>query len=113
MLLKALVAARDLGRLHEIAKVLARQGFGDLLHRTGIYAGLERAGRALHIESTRHVDPLSPAQRSRQVLEQLGPTFVKLGQVLATRSDILPPDWIRELSTLHPAHAPACTRSAS
>lgn len=101
MLLKALVAARDLGRLHEIAKVLARQGFGDLLHRTGVYAALERAGKALHIESTKHVDPLSPAERTRQVFEQLGPTFVKLGQVLATRSDILPPDWIRELSTLH------------
>lgn len=101
MLLKALVAARDLGRLNEIAGVLVRHGFGDLVHRTGIVAVLEATGRALRIERMQGLPNLPPAERMRKVLEELGPTFVKLGQVLASRPDLLPPDWLAEFSKLH------------
>jgi len=101
MLLKALVAARDLGRLNEIAGVLIRNGFGDLVHRTGVVALLETTGRALHIDRMQSLPSLSPPERMRNVLEDLGPTFVKLGQVLASRPDLLPPDWMAEFSKLH------------
>ena len=101
MLLKALVAARDLGRLNEIAGVLIRHGFGDLVHRTGVVALLEATGRALRIERIKDLPTLSAPERMRNVLEELGPTFVKLGQVLASRPDLLPPDWMAEFSKLH------------
>jgi len=101
MLLKALVAARDLGRLNEIAGVLVRHGFGDLVHRTGVIALLEATGRALRIDRMQGLPTLSAPERMRNVLEELGPTFVKLGQVLASRPDLLPPDWMAEFSKLH------------
>jgi len=101
MLLKALVAARDLGRLNEIAGVLVRHGFGDLVHRTGVVALLEATGRALHIDRMQALPSLAASERMRRVLEELGPTFVKLGQVLASRPDLLPPDWMAEFSKLH------------
>ncbi len=101
MLLKALTAARDLGRLQEIARVLVRHGFGDLVHRTGIASVLQTAGRVLHLTDGPAKVNLPPAERVRRALEELGPTFVKLGQVLATRRDLLPPEWILEFGKLH------------
>ncbi len=106
MLWQALVAARDLGRLHEIASVLIRYGFGDIVRRMGMANVLERAGRALlwkHAEELAHLEP--PA-RMRRVLEELGPTFIKLGQVAATRVDLFEPDWIAEFGKLQDSAPP-------
>ncbi len=100
MLLETLEALRDLPRLHEVGSVLIRYGFGELVRRLGIAGALERADRALHWQRPRAEPPTSP-ERFRLALEELGPTFVKFGQVLATRSDILPPEWIGELEKLH------------
>jgi len=100
MLSDALHAMRDLPRLHEIASVLIRHGFGDLVGRAGIAGALERAGQALRKAPAEPVLKLSAAARARQALVELGPTFVKLGQVLATRVDLLPPDWIAEFERL-------------
>ena len=41
---------------------------------------------------------IAAPQRLRQMLEELGPTFIKLGQILATRADLLEPEWIGELA---------------
>ena len=106
MMLEALVAVRDLGRLQEIASVLIRYGFGDVVRRIGMADVLERAGRLLHWNKAEGRLRMSAALRVRRALEELGPTFVKLGQVLATRVDLLPPQWIEELSELQNA-APA------
>ncbi len=106
MLWQALIAARDLGRLHEIASVLIRYGFGDFVRRMGMANALERAGRTLlwkHAEELAHLEP--PA-RVRRVLEELGPTFIKLGQVLATRVDLFEPEWIAEFSKLQDSAPP-------
>jgi len=100
MLSDALHAIRDLPRLHEIASVLIRHGFGDLVGRAGITGALERAGQALRKTPSEPVLKLSAAARARLALGELGPTFVKLGQVLATRVDLLPPDWIAEFERL-------------
>ncbi|GGK09229.1 ABC1 kinase family protein [Luteimonas terricola] len=102
-MLDALAGVRDLGRLQEIASVFVRHGFGDLVRRSGMAGVLERAGRLLHWEQTGHKEQLKPPQRLRRALQELGPTFVKLGQVLATRVDLLPPEWIAELSLLQNA----------
>lgn len=97
---QAISAARDLGRLHQIASVLIRYGFGDMVRRVGLAGVLERAGRVLHWRAPEELARLKPPARVRRALEELGPTFVKLGQILATRVDLLPPEWIAEFSKL-------------
>ncbi|WP_140719872.1 2-polyprenylphenol 6-hydroxylase [[Pseudomonas] boreopolis] len=99
----ALGTVRDLGRLQEIASVLIRHGFGDVVRRIGLADVLERAGRLLHWHNGEGMLRMSAAVRVRRALEELGPTFVKLGQVLATRVDLLPPEWTDELSRLQNA----------
>ena len=91
---------RELPRLHEIATVLIRHGLGDFVQRIGIAGLLERAGQILHWGAAAESVKLEPAQRLRMALEELGPTFVKLGQVLATRVDLFPPRWIAEFEKL-------------
>ncbi len=101
MLWEALGTARDLGRLHDIASVLIRHGMGELVRRLGMGRFLEQAGRILHWkEESGEVDETTAPQRMRAVLQELGPTFVKLGQVMATRVDLFPPEWIDEFEKL-------------
>jgi ubiquinone biosynthesis protein len=100
MLWETLTAARDLGRLHEVAVVLVRHGFGDVVRRLGLLGALERVGRVLPTQNLEALVALKPEQRVRCVLEELGPCFVKLGQVLATRVDLFGPEWIAEFEKL-------------
>jgi ubiquinone biosynthesis protein len=101
MLWETLSVVRDLPRLHEIASVMIRYGWGDLVRVLGISGVLERAGRVLHWHSTSEIVHLEAPVRIRRALEELGPTFVKLGQLLATRVDMFPPHWIAEFEKLH------------
>lgn len=106
MLRETLSAMRDLPRLHEISSVLIRHGLGDTVSRLGIAGLLERAGQMLHFSDAAEAVRLEPAQRMRIALEELGPTFVKLGQLMATRLDLFAPAWITELEKLHSEVAP-------
>jgi ubiquinone biosynthesis protein len=101
MIRETLGVMRDLPRLHEISSVLIRYGLGDIVRRIGVASVLERAGQILHWRSAVETVQLDPPQRLRRALEELGPMFVKLGQLLATRVDLLPPPWIAELEKLH------------
>ena len=101
MLRETLGAMRDLPRLQEITAVFIRHGLGDTVRRIGIANVLERAGRILHWSEGAASLRLEPAERMRLAFEELGPTFIKLGQVLATRVDLLPPHWIAEFEKLH------------
>ena len=92
---------RELPRLHEIASVFIRHGLGDFVQRIGIAGLLERAGQMLSWGAASESVKLDPAQRLRLALEELGPTFVKLGQVMAMRVDLFPPRWIAEFEKLH------------
>lgn len=105
MLWQALSAARDIGRMQDIASVLIRYGFGDLVQRVGMAGALQRAGKVLHWKEAEELAQLKPPARVRRVLEELGPTFVKLGQVLATRVDLFGPEWLSEFGKLQD-HAP-------
>src|SRR5215475_5779560 len=67
---------------------------------------LERTGQVLQWGQASEVAHLEPQQRARLALEQLGPTFVKLGQILSTREDLLPPAWTDELNRLYSHVAP-------
>jgi len=101
MLWETISVVRDLPRLHEIASVMIRYGWGDLVRLLGISGVLERAGRVLHWHSASEISQLDAPVRIRRALEELGPTFVKLGQLLATRVDMFPPHWIAEFEKLH------------
>ncbi|MGZ8137543.1 MAG: ABC1 kinase family protein [Methylococcaceae bacterium] len=100
MLWEMLNAARDLGRVQDIASVLIRYGFGSFVQVLGIGAALERAGRILHWQHAEEFVKLDTPQRIRRVLEDLGPTFIKLGQILATRVDLFAPQYIAEFEKL-------------
>jgi ubiquinone biosynthesis protein len=76
---------RSLGRLSEIGRVATRHGFGYLLER-----------RRTPPDET----PAERGRRLREMLDELGPTFVKFGQLLSTRPDIVPPDIVAELRKL-------------
>jgi len=101
VLRETLGAMRDLPRLHQISSVLIRHGLGGFVQRMGIAGMLERAGQMLRWGEAVESVPLEPAQRVRIALEELGPTFIKLGQVMATRVDLFPPSWIAEFEKLH------------
>ena len=99
--------ARDLGRLQEIVSVFIRYGFGDAVRRLGMAGALERAGKALHWTQATELARLAPPQRVRHALQDLGPAFVKLGQLLATRVDLFAPEWIAEFEKLQDQAPPA------
>ena len=101
-----LSTARELPRLREISMVFVRHGLGDLVRRAGIATLLEHAGHVLHWGEATEIAHLEVQQRARLAFEQLGPTFVKLGQMLSTRDDLLPPAWTTELARLHSDVAP-------
>jgi len=101
MLRETLSMVRDLSRLHEIASVLIRYGWGDMVRLLGVSHLLERAGRLLHWQTSNEITRLDLPVRIRMALTDLGPTFVKLGQILATRVDVFPPAWISEFEQLH------------
>lgn len=91
-------------RYRQIAGILARHGLGAVAAGIGL-AGGRRPGQAQEAPALDH-DPRELGVRLRRVLEDLGPTFVKLGQVLSTRADLLPPGIVRELSRLQDQVAP-------
>ncbi len=89
--------ARYLGRYRQIAQVFWQYGFGYLLDQLGLTALLSLPRRIVRQPAP---DPISGPERLRLALTALGPTFVKLGQTLSTRPDLLPPAWIEELNKL-------------
>lgn len=101
MLIETLGTARDLGRLNEILGVLVRHGFGDTVRRLGLADRLERAGHMLKWEHAADLARVEPPAQVRLALEELGPTFVKFGQILAGRADLFGPEWIAEFEKLH------------
>ena len=106
MMWESLTAARDLGRLHDLAAILIRYGFGDLVGRLGLAGALARAGRVLPLEDLEALVALPAPVRVRRALEEMGPSFVKLGQVLATRVDLFAPEWIDEFGKLQSSAPP-------
>ncbi len=90
--------ARYLGRYREIAQVLVGHGFGYVVEQLGLLSLLSIPRRVvLRVPPT---PPLSSAERLREALIALGPTFVKLGQALSTRPDLLPAEFVHELGKL-------------
>jgi ubiquinone biosynthesis protein len=92
---------RSFGRLTEIAQVAVRHGFGYFLrrHRLG---DLVPWGEREQVEAS----ATDRGRRLREMLDELGPTFVKFGQLLSTRPDVVPPDIVAELRGLQDSVKP-------
>ena len=89
---------RKIGRLSEIAQVAVRHGFGYFFERHKLTDLLPWSAR---VESSRESAVGSERGRHlREMLDELGPTFVKFGQLLSTRPDVVPPDIVAELRGL-------------
>ncbi len=90
---------RSLRRYRQIIRVLFKYGFDHALELMGLSQFVAR-GRKLFRRPASELALLSPAERMRLALEELGPTFVKLGQILSTRPDVVPRSFILEFSKL-------------
>ena len=90
---------RHLRRYQQIGRVLTRYGFGHILTQLGIGRAITPGLERLRFSSA-EILRATPAERMRMVVEELGPTFIKLGQILSTRGDLLPADFIHELEKL-------------
>ena len=91
---------RHLNRYRQILAILFKYGFGDLLGRLRIDQYIEAGLQAISSKRTDRVERLTRPQRLRMAFEELGPTYIKLGQVLSTRPDLVPADFLDELAKL-------------
>jgi len=89
-------------RYRQISRVLARHGLGFFIS----VLGLERFVVWQRISNRRYDEPLTRPEHIRRALEELGPAFIKLGQILSTRADLLPPSYQVELAKLQDAAPP-------
>jgi ubiquinone biosynthesis protein len=105
-MISLVTAARDIARVREISSVLVRHGFGEVVTRLGIGGQKSKDGTEGDGATSGTSKRPSLAERIRLVLEDLGPSFVKLGQIASTRADLLPKDIIDELKKLQDSVPP-------
>jgi ubiquinone biosynthesis protein len=91
---------RHLKRYRQILTVLFKYGFGDLVDTLKIEEYLEIGLQMICRKRREQVEKLTRSERLRMALEELGPTFVKLGQMLSTRPDLISVEFVEELSKL-------------
>jgi ubiquinone biosynthesis protein len=91
---------RHLNRYRQILAVLIKYGFGDLLDRLRIDQYIGAGLQAISRKRAERVEKLTRPQRLRMAFEELGPTYIKLGQILSTRPDLVPVDILEELTRL-------------
>lgn len=100
MIRQTISVMRDFRRIRSIAGILMRYGWGDIAKKLGKRSVIGRIGNWINSDVSDDILQLPMEVRARLAIHELGPTFVKLGQVLATRPDIFPPNWIAEFSKL-------------
>ncbi len=103
------VRIKHVGRYREIAMALVRHGFGYMVEELGLFQllALPRRWMSREAHTTKTL-----SERIRLVLQELGPAFVKLGQLASTRADLLPESVIRELVKLQDQVPPFSSETA-
>jgi ubiquinone biosynthesis protein len=91
---------RHVNRYREIVRVLVKHGFGDLITRSNLERYIDLGKKLLPGEGDAKIASLSRWERIRMVLEELGPTFIKFGQIMSNRPDLVPQELIAELEKL-------------
>lgn len=100
------MAYKSVGRLREIVTVLARHGFFPLMERLHLAKLVSIPLRLMGRKITREKEELSEPTRARLAMEELGPTFIKFGQILSTRPDVVPHEFIIEFLKLQDSVKP-------
>ncbi len=96
---------RHTSRYLEIIKVLSKYGFEDVVSQSGLESAID-FGRKIVFRKVALINSLSRWERMRLVLEELGPVFIKFGQIMSTRPDLIPLELIPELKKLQDAVSP-------
>ncbi|MBA4395763.1 MAG: ABC transporter [Syntrophus sp. (in: bacteria)] len=91
---------RNLDRYRQILAILFKYGFDSLLNRLNLGSYFESGLQMISRNRRERVEGLTDFERLRLACEELGPTFIKMGQILSTRSDLIPEDLVRELTRL-------------
>ncbi len=99
-------AYRDFKRYKTILHVLFKYGFGDIIDKLRLMHIIEKGISTVTRREQREIASITTAERVRKALEELGPTFVKLGQILSTRPDLIPLSFANELAKLQD-HVPS------
>lgn len=97
---------RHIGRYRQILTVLFKYGFGDLVDRLNVGRYLEIGAQILGKRRAEPVEAYTRYERIRMAFEELGPTFIKMGQILSTRPDLIPVTLAEELSKLQDSVPP-------
>ncbi|MDY7040933.1 MAG: AarF/ABC1/UbiB kinase family protein, partial [Chloroflexota bacterium] len=97
---------RHFKRYREVARVLIKYGFGELVDQLDLAVYLSLPRRLMRREAIERPHLTAP-ERVRLAVEELGPTFIKLAQIMSTRPDLIPPAYIAELSKLQDKVPPA------
>jgi ubiquinone biosynthesis protein len=103
---------RNIGRTSEIVTVLLNHGFGDMLDRIGVRNFWYRWRKLFSRKQQEPLRHLRLVERIRMTLEKLGPTFIKFGQVMSTRPDLVPPEMLTELQKLQEGVPPFSSEEA-
>ncbi|NOX79855.1 MAG: AarF/ABC1/UbiB kinase family protein [Deltaproteobacteria bacterium] len=97
---------RHLNRYRRILRVLFKYGFADLVEGLHIDQYLETGLQMINRKPREQIEKKSRPERLRMAMEELGPTFIKLGQLLSTRPDFVAPAYLSELAKLQDDVAP-------
>jgi ubiquinone biosynthesis protein len=103
---------RNINRFREILSVFVKHGFGDLSDTLHLEKYHDLGSKYFRFPARVIAPHLTRAERFRTALEELGPTFIKLGQMVGNRPDLLAPDWACELEKLQDSVPPFPTAQA-
>jgi ubiquinone biosynthesis protein len=103
---------RHSSRYYEILEVITSHGFAEVISKLKLNNYINFGKKLVFRQENDKTDEYSIYERIRMILEKLGPTFIKLGQVMSSRSDLIPVEMIKELEKLHDSVEPFSSEEA-